>query len=151
MVFNRRILPILLIIGILFSGLFAGNTGKIMGKITDKQSDEPLIGVNIVIKGTSLGAATDVNGSYYILQIPPGTYELETSYIGYHTMTVKNVRVKVDLTNQVDLQMESKAIEFPTIIVTADQLMVQKDITSTRRVTSKKEMELTPGFESTSD
>ncbi|MCK4447454.1 MAG: TonB-dependent receptor, partial [Candidatus Marinimicrobia bacterium] len=151
MVFNRRILPILLIIGILSSGLFAGNTGKIMGKITDKQSDEPLIGVNIVIKGTSLGAATDVNGFYYILQIPPGTYELETSYIGYHTMTVKNVRVKVDLTNQVDLQMESKAIEFPIIIVTADQLMVQKDITSTRRVTSKKEMELTPGFESTSD
>ena len=95
MVSNRRILPILLIIGILSSGLFAGNTGKIMGKITDEQSDEPLIGVNIVIKGTSLGAATDANGFYYILQIPPGIYELETSYIGYHTMTVKNVRVKV--------------------------------------------------------
>ncbi|RKY54419.1 MAG: hypothetical protein DRP89_04995, partial [Candidatus Neomarinimicrobiota bacterium] len=151
MVSNRHILSILIIIGILFSGLFAGNTGKIMGKITDKQSKEPLIGVNVIIKGTTLGTATDANGSYYILQIPPGNYELETSYIGYHTVTVKGVRVKVDLTQQVNIQMESKAIECPTIVVTADQLMVQKDITSTRKVTSKREMESTPGFESTSD
>ena len=151
MVFNRRIILILLIIGILFSVLFAGNTGKIMGKITDKQGGQPLIGVNIIVKGTSLGAAADVNGFYYILQIPPGVYELETSYIGYHTITVKNIRVEVGLTNKVNIQMESTAIEYPTIIVIADQLMVHKDITSTRRVTSKKEIESTPGFESTSD
>ncbi|MEJ2634036.1 MAG: TonB-dependent receptor [Calditrichia bacterium] len=131
--------------------LFAGNTGKIAGRVTDKSTGDPLIGVNVVVKGSSLGAATDEEGFYYILQVPPGTYDLECSYIGYHTLTVREVRVKVDLTQRVDIKMESNAIEGPAVEVFAKAPIVQKDVTSTRKVTSREEIAETPGFESTAD
>ncbi len=129
----------------------AGNTGKLAGRVTDKQTGEPLIGVNILVKGTNFGAATDEDGFYYILQVPPGTYDVEASYIGYHNVTVKDVRIKVDLTQRINVTMESAAIEGPSVEVYAEQPLVQRDITSTRRVASRQEMQDTPGFESTTD
>ena len=64
---------------------FAGTTGKIAGKIIDATTNETLIGVNVIIVGTTMGAATDINGEYYILNIPPGTYEVKASLIGYQS------------------------------------------------------------------
>jgi len=131
--------------------LFAGNTGKIAGKVTDKQSGEPLIGANIMIKGTTLGASADIQGNYYILQVPPGTYELIASVIGYHKMTVANVRVQVDLTTRIDFKMESQAIELPTFTIVAEEPLVQMDITSTRKKTAREEIKTMPGIEQTLD
>jgi outer membrane receptor protein involved in Fe transport len=133
------------------STLFAGNTGKIKGKIVDKQTGTPLIGANVMVKGSTLGSATDVNGSYYILQVPPGKHDLEVSYMGYHTVTVKDIRITVDLTTQVDVQMESKSIDMPTLVIIANQKIVQKDVTSTKKVTTREEIKTIPGFESTKD
>ena len=53
-----------------------GQYGKITGKITDRDSKEPLVGASILIEGTSMGAATNVNGDYVILNVPVGTYDL---------------------------------------------------------------------------
>lgn len=130
---------------------YAGETGKIAGVVKDKQSGEPLLGVNVVIKGTTMGAATDENGRYYIINIPPGTYELKASAIGYHTITIQSVVVRIDLTTEINIEMESSVIETPTVVVTAEQKMVQKDITSTRRTVSRETMKDTPGMESTAD
>ncbi|MGB6067422.1 MAG: carboxypeptidase-like regulatory domain-containing protein, partial [Desulfomonilaceae bacterium] len=63
--------------------LFAGTTGKIAGKVIDAKTKEPMIGVNVLIVGTTMGAATDVSGNYFILNIPPGVYELKASTVGY--------------------------------------------------------------------
>ncbi len=129
----------------------AGETGKIAGVVKDKQSGEPLIGVNVIIKGTTMGAATDADGKYYIINIPPGNYDLKASAIGYHTITVKSFVVKIDLTTEINIEMESSVIETPTVVVTAEQKMVQKDITSTRKTVSRETMKDTPGMESTAD
>lgn len=48
---------------------FAGNTGKISGKVTDKANGEPLVGANVFIQGLNTGASTDLNGEYFILNI----------------------------------------------------------------------------------
>ena len=56
----------------LFSSLIAGVTGKISGRITDEVSGEPLIGANILLQGTSTGAATDIEGYYHIMNVSPG-------------------------------------------------------------------------------
>ncbi len=133
------------------SALWAGNTGKIAGRVVDKSTGEALIGANVVVEGTTLGAATDENGKYFILQVPPGTYRVTARYIGYHPMTVTNVVVQVDLTTRVNFELESKAIEFPTLTVVAEKPLVQPDVTSTRRTISKKEIIETPGFETTTD
>ena len=51
--------------------LFAQTTGKISGSITDDKTGEPLIGVNVMVEGTQLGAASDINGKYFILNVDP--------------------------------------------------------------------------------
>jgi len=53
--------------------------GKISGKVVDKETKEPLIGASVVIQGTTLGAATDINGNYVILNVPAGVYTVVAS------------------------------------------------------------------------
>ncbi|HEX9652074.1 MAG TPA: carboxypeptidase-like regulatory domain-containing protein, partial [bacterium] len=57
--------------------------GAIEGKITDSKTGEPLPGANVIIIGTSIGAACDLRGAYFIQNVPPGNYTLRVSYIGY--------------------------------------------------------------------
>ena len=79
--------------------IYAGNTGKIFGKVIDEDTSEPLIGVNVVIKGIGQGASTDEQGEFYLIGVPPGNYNIEFSYIGYAPLTVKDLLVRVDLTS----------------------------------------------------
>ena len=90
--------------------IWAGQTGKISGKIIDSSTDEPMPGVNVVLEGTNLGAATDLEGEYVILNVPPGTYALRTSMIGYGPQKVVNVKVSVDLTTRIDVQLSEEAL-----------------------------------------
>ncbi|MDO8549678.1 MAG: carboxypeptidase-like regulatory domain-containing protein, partial [Ignavibacteria bacterium] len=131
--------------------LIAGETGKISGRVTDKQTGENLLGVNIILIGTTMGAAADEEGRYYIINILPRTYELKASAIGYHSLTIKGIKVRSDLTTEVNIQLESTVIETPTITIVAEQKMVQKDITSTRKTVSRESMDELPGFENTSE
>ena len=70
----------LLLFGI--SVLFAGDTGKIIGKITDSETGETLFGVNVLLKGTSMGSASDMEGNYIILNAPAASYTISASYLG---------------------------------------------------------------------
>ena len=67
----------------LFSSWIFAQTGSISGTITDQEGGDPLIGANIIIDGTNMGAATDVEGSYQITNVPPGEHVLKVTYIGY--------------------------------------------------------------------
>jgi outer membrane receptor protein involved in Fe transport len=143
----------LLILTMLCCGetLVAGNTGKIAGKVTDKESGSPLIGVNITIGGTRLGAATSTDGTYYIINIPPGTYEVKASCIGYHPLKIKEVVVRVDLTTQLNVKLESDLIESATVEVVAERDMVRKDVTSTRKMVTQEDVTTTPGIVTVTD
>lgn len=72
----RVLVPMLLLAVASASPLWRGETGKIAGTITDKATGEHLPGANIVVMGTALGAASDLNGQYTILRVPPGTYSV---------------------------------------------------------------------------
>ena len=52
--------------------LMAATTGKIAGVVTDASTGEPLPGVNVMIQGTEWGAATSLDGHYFIINVPPG-------------------------------------------------------------------------------
>jgi hypothetical protein len=66
--------------------LFAATKGKIAGMVVDNSSGEPLPGVNVIVAGTFLGASTDIDGTYFITNVPAGTYQLDVSYIGYRNV-----------------------------------------------------------------
>ena len=67
---------ILIFLVLMVQAVFAGTTGKLTGKVTSKETGEPLIGANVMVDGTPLGAATDLDGNYFILQVPPKTYSV---------------------------------------------------------------------------
>jgi Ca-activated chloride channel family protein len=68
-------------------------TGTISGTVTDSLTGEALIGTNIIIEGTSIGAATDLNGRF-VLKVSPGTYSLIITYIGYERKKIENIKVE---------------------------------------------------------
>lgn len=122
----------------------AGTTGKIAGKITDKDTGEPLIGANVMIEGFSWGAATDADGEFYILNIPPGKYTVKAIYIGYTTQINNTVRVQVDLTTRVNFILKSSVVEMSEEVVVTAERIIQKDLTSSEVSIQSDQIEILP-------
>jgi len=139
-----KILCTLLIIFILSFITFAGTTGKIAGLITDSESGDPLPGVNVFLEGTSLGAATDVDGYYYILNVPPTTYNMVVSYIGYADHTVQNVVAEIDLTTTINLELKSEILTTDAVVVIAERDLVQNDVAASQRSITSEQIEALP-------
>ncbi len=110
--------------------LKAGTTGKIAGKVTDAENGQPLPGVNVIIEGTSMGAATNADGSYAILNVPPGNYNIRFSMVGYEKTIVTGVRVEIDLTSIVNAQLSTSAVTVGEVVVTARHPVVIKDVSN---------------------
>jgi len=132
---SSRILLFLSVFLLAAGNLLGGETGKLNGVVRDAQTQEPLIGVNVIIVGTTLGAATDVSGFYFINRVPPGSYQVRVSMVGYQTVLINEVRIMADVTTNLDVQLRSKAIEIgKEVVITAERSVVQKDRTSTQTI-----------------
>ena len=124
---------------------FAGTTGKITGKVVDQETGEPVVGANVVVEGTYLGAAADLDGFYSISNVPPGTYRLVVSAVGYQKTIIENVLVKIDLTTRVDVKLSSSVVQLnQEVVVTSQRPMVQKDLTSTSVTISSDDIRMMP-------
>jgi outer membrane receptor protein involved in Fe transport len=119
---------------------WAGTTGKIAGTVTDKESGEALPGVNVMIVGTTVGAATNIHGEFFIINVPPGAYTLRATLIGYGPVETKNVQVSVDLTTPIDFKLSTKTIEMGTITVEASKPLIEKDLTASRTTISPTQL-----------
>lgn len=142
----KKILLPLAVLTLLFASLlFAGNTGKIAGTIIDDKTGEPLIGVNVIVVGTSFGAATDFEGNYSIINIPPGTYSIRASALGYGSQTMQNLQVNIDLTTHADFKLAEEAVQLgKEVIITAERPLVQKDLTATTAVVGGDDIKQLP-------
>ncbi len=128
----------------IFSFAFSGNTGKLSGIITDSESKEILLGVNVLVEGTPLGAATNLEGEYFILFIPPGKYNVKATAIGYTTSIYKNVTISADLTTQLNFNLKQKVLEGEEIVVTAEKPLVETDLVSSRNTITSEMIEKMP-------
>ena len=111
--------------------LFGQTAGKVRGIVTDEASGEALVGTNVLIDGTDLGAATDENGEYFILNVAPGTYTMRAEIIGYKTTVELNVRVYIDLTTTVNFATAVEAVAGEAVEVLAKRPLVQPDVAGT--------------------
>jgi len=141
---KRLIAPTLLLATISASLLWSGETGKIAGTITDKATGEPLPGANVLVTGTTLGGAADLNGQYTILEVPPGTYTIQVSFVGYRRVVVRDVRVFIDQTARVDAALESEAIETGEVVVEAERRVIKPDVATSVVAVSSREVESLP-------
>jgi TonB-dependent receptor len=127
------------VIGVIFSltiqSLYASGSGSIKGHVFDKGTSEPLIGANVVVLNTSLGAAANVDGLITIYGVPAGEQTLKVSYIGYQTITVQ-VTVPENGILEQEFRLRPEAIEEKEVVVTVQargqNAAINQQITSDR-------------------
>ena len=112
--------------------LFAQTAGKVSGTVAD-ESGQPLAGANVSVVGTSFGGASDENGTYYILAVPAGNYEIRADYIGYKSNTVGGVRVSTGLTTFIDHNLAVAAVEGESVEVIGERPLLEMSATSAVR------------------
>ena len=130
--------------------VFGAVTGDIRGNVTSAKTGDPLLGVSVLVKGTTMGAKTGPDGGYIILNVPVGTYTLVFSSIGYGTLEVENVHVSADLSTTENRQLiEEVTATGKVVTVTAQRPMVVLDKTTTVNVLSGEDLKMMPvrGFE----
>jgi outer membrane receptor protein involved in Fe transport len=132
-------LAILLLL-VSFSGVANAAPGKIVGTVTGLESSNALIGVNIIVDGTRHGAATDLDGRYLILNVPPGDYEIKATIIGYSPVTIKAVRVTEGRTTTINIEMTPEALIGEEIIFIAEKPLIQPDMVDSRTTRTSDEI-----------
>ncbi len=120
----------------------AQTKGRIGGKITDAETKEALPGVNVIVKGTYYGAATDIDGNFTIRAMNPGQYTIVVSMIGYKKIENTGVRVLAGQTTNLDLQLEISVLAFgEEVIVIGERPLFDIEETSSRRTISSSEIQ----------
>jgi len=119
-------------------------TGKVAGLVTDEETGEPLIGANVRIVDSNLGTATDTDGSYYIINIEPGIYDLQVQYIGYESKIIKNINVSVNRTASYNITLMQSSITGAVVEVSVSSLNLKKDQTSTVKNVSSDQIDILP-------
>jgi hypothetical protein len=112
---------VLVLLGVCSMSLFAQNDepkGSIAGKVIDRETKSPLIGVNIFIKDLQIGTTTDSEGNYEIKNIPVGLSTVVFSYIGYESVTKTDLSIKPDRKFYLNIEMNSSAVELQDVVIT---------------------------------
>lgn len=117
-----------------------GQTGKITGNIKDSSTNEPLVGVSVMVVGKGIGADTDKDGRYSIINVPIGKYDIKTSIIGYASVKVTGLFVSSGRTTEQNFSLDQETLEGEEITVLAERPLIYKDLTSTQKITTSEEI-----------
>lgn len=139
----RPLIQICILMLVPLAPMDAGTTGKVKGRVMDRETGDPLPGANVQIAGTMLGAAADPEGYYFILNVPPGQHLLGVTYVGYADAK-RAIRVNADLTTTEDFNLTTSVIAVSGVTVTAERAAIQMDRTSTAAYIGAEQIENLP-------
>jgi outer membrane receptor protein involved in Fe transport len=123
----------------------AGTTGKISGVVRDSRTKEPIPGVNVVVQGTPLGASSNVEGRYVILNVPPGKVKVGASFIGYRRFEVNDLSISVDFTTPLDIDLVEGSVELDAVVIQAERSpLIRQDLTNPVASISSENIEALP-------
>ena len=97
--------------------VFSQDTKSLQGRIIDSKTKDPLIGANVIIKGTAQGSATNVYGDFYISDIVQSMVNLQVSYIGYKTKTISDIDLKDGLNSEIVIELDADVISVTEVKV----------------------------------
>lgn len=117
----------------------AQNTGKLAGRILDASTGEALPGANVLLEGTQMGTITDVDGNYFIIGVPVGTYNVQASFVGYQTQTQAGVEINSGYTREINFTLEP-GVELNEIVVEYERPLIQKDAIGSPKVVSAEQI-----------
>jgi outer membrane receptor protein involved in Fe transport len=122
-----------------WSVMKADTKGKLTGQVLDSKK-APVIGANVVMVGTTAGASTDIDGNYTILNIPPGTYQLRISVIGFSPQTINGVRISSGQTTTINASLLDEAVAMGEVVIVAERPMVDVRQTSAVSILGKDQI-----------
>ncbi len=123
--------------------LYGQTTGKLSGRIIDQTSGKPMLGVNVLIESTAIGAATNKDGEFVMINVPPGNYNVIARMIGYKTVKVLNTNISVNRTTTMEIPMTESSVAMGEVVVSASKISQKKDQTgSIKNISSKQIKEL---------
>jgi len=137
----------LLILALAATGMSFGQTGVITGRVTDI-SGNPLIGATIVLDGTTLGTASDIEGNYNLNRIPAGGYTIRVSSVGYKPQT-RSIQISENQTINLDFRLDEDVMNMEELVVVGYGTKRKRNITSAIAKVKAQEIEnvSVPSFE----
>ncbi len=123
--------------------LWAGTTGSLTGKITDAD-ENPVVAATVLLVGTRLGAYSDAEGNFSILNIPAGTYVVKVSRLGYNSVTTEEVRISADAATTLDVGLGDTTLQTEEVVVVAERPPVDLKLTSSQANLTTEEIEDLP-------
>lgn len=132
------------VIAVLLSvqAVFAGN-GKIEGNVKTEQG-ELLVGANVTLVNTLYGASADAKGHFFILNVPPGSYNVRASAVGYSPRVIAKVNVSSDQVVSLEFILRSEAVGLAEVVAQADRPIVNKSQTSSRTTVTSDDIQNLP-------
>lgn len=121
----------------------AGTTGRIAGRILDAKK-QPLAGVTVALPEARLGAMTDEDGRFSIVNIPAGSYTVRVNLVGYRPVTTTNLLVSADETTRMDLTLVEAPVQMEEVVVSARRPVVEINRTSTVAIVPREEIQALP-------
>ena len=121
----------------------AGTTGKLSGKVTNEKG-EPLAGVNVRIESQRVGAVTGDTGEYYVVGVLGGTYLVRANLMGYAAFSADNVTITPDFTTELNIKLNTEAVQMEEVQVEAERPLLQRDATGTARFISADQISRMP-------
>jgi TonB-dependent receptor len=145
-----QIIKFLLSVIIFFMSItIQAQTGRIFGRVTDENSGDALPGASVYLEGTSLGAAANIHGDYYITNIPPSKYTLITKYLGYENDST-DIQLGSNQRMELNIKMKFKVIQGEEVLVTAQAegqmqaINQQLSSTTIKNIVSKNQIQELP-------
>ncbi|MBZ0199009.1 MAG: TonB-dependent receptor [Ignavibacteriaceae bacterium] len=133
---------------ILIKPISAQDDYNIFGKVVDAVSKQPLIGVNILVIGTTNGSATNENGTYKITGLTAGNYSLRASLVGYETFVKTDINISSSHPQQVDFELKEQAVQLENVTVTSNYFnSVPTEVNSVRSFSYEEIRKAPGGFE----
>ena len=138
-----RMIRYILISMLLVGSIFSQTTGKLSGSVEDEENNI-LYGANIIIEGTGMGTSSDDNGTFYIINLSPGKYNVRFDIIGYKSLLVEDVIISVNKTTRLDVKLDQTAVEGQVVFVKASKMSTKKDQSGTVKNISQDQIEILP-------
>ena len=118
--------------------------GRLTGTVTDAATGTPIPGATVLLEGTTIGQATDAEGRYLIIGIPPGSYNIRFSSIGYTTKIVEGFRVVSDRTQTLNQTLSEQVVAGAEVLVQAIRPVVDANQTTSRALVTGEEISRLP-------
>ncbi len=113
---------ILLLSGCCFLFLLSATAQKgiIKGRVYNEISNEPIPFANVAIQNSANGAVTDIDGNYQIINLEPGLYNVQTSYVGFEPKTIFEVEVLAQQPTNLNIGLAENSTKLETVEITTD-------------------------------